>query len=250
MTIDIERLLATAADDSDQPLTTHVGDLVQRGRRSVRRRRVATLATTAVAVAAAAGAVTAWPVHRADPAPAARTPGSVQTIDATTGRIIQPAPPVSPLTDDDILQRCARVDQPPASWDKAGPIDITWSVPLKTGQGERFYAVLLSPDRTVGIGCEQEGGGHVSLMRHDLDNRNGTEPLPLWTNQGRGPADLARVVADTPDGKYLRLGLVGRDGFFAFGRGGFDTTAPAASVRGYDDAGRLVLQRQLRLPAG
>ncbi|MFD7155404.1 hypothetical protein ACFV9C_12435 [Kribbella sp. NPDC059898] len=249
MSHDIEHLLAAAADDSDQPLTTDVGELVERGRRSVRRRRVAVLASTAVVVAAAVGAVSAWPSQRADPAPAARTPGSVVTIDVASGRIIQPAPPVSPLTDDDILLRCARVDILAAAWDKAGPIDTTWRVALKTGQDERFYAVLLSPDRTVGAGCEQEGGGHVSLMRHDLENRGGTEPLPLWTNQGRGPADLARVVADTPDGKYLRLGLVGRDGFFTFGQGGFAPDAPTASVRGYDDGGRLVLQRRLVLPA-
>jgi hypothetical protein len=248
MSTDIERLLAAAADDSDQPVGTDVGDLVQRGRRSVRRRRLVSLASTAVVVAAAAGALNAWPDHRADPAPAARTPGVVVTMDVDSGRIIQSAPPVSPLTDDDILQRCARVDQPPAAWDTAGPIDTTWRVALKTGPDERFYAVLLSPDRTVGVGCEQEGNGRVSLMRHDLENRSGAEPLPLWTNQSRGPANLARVVADTPDGKYLRLGLVGRDGFFSFGQGGFDPTAPTASVRGYDVTGRLVLQRRLVLP--
>ncbi|GAA3115038.1 hypothetical protein JOF29_003795 [Kribbella aluminosa] len=57
------------------------------------------------------------------------------------------------------------------------------------------------------------------------------------------------MVADTADGKYLRLGLVGRDGFFTFGSAGIDPAAPAAVVRGYDVEGRLVMQRRLVLPA-
>ena len=40
MSTDIERLLAAAADDSDQPLHTDVEDLLVRARRSVRKGRM------------------------------------------------------------------------------------------------------------------------------------------------------------------------------------------------------------------
>lgn len=249
MTTELEHRLAEAADDTDRPLGLSVDDIVRRGRLSVRRRRIAAIASAGIATAAVIGAVSGWPTHEAGPAPVAGTPTHTTTIDIKTGKIISPAPPVSSLTDDDIRQRCARADEKPATWDKAGPIDNNWIVAVKTGTGERFYAVLLSPDRSVGAGCEQEGGGFVSgIMRHDLANRSGTESLPLWTNESRGPANLAAVTAEAPDGKYLRTGLVGRDGFFTFGQGGYNSATPLSVVRGYDAAGKLVMER--RLPLG
>jgi len=42
---DLERLLAAAADDSNQPLHTDVDDILARGRRSVRRSRIASAST-------------------------------------------------------------------------------------------------------------------------------------------------------------------------------------------------------------
>lgn len=249
MTTELEHRLAEAADDTDRPLHLSVDDIVRRGRVSVRRRRIATIASAGVATAAVIGAVSAWPAHEAGPAAVAGTPTHTTTIDVKTGKVIQAAPPVSSLSDDDIRQRCARADKAPAAWDKTGPIDNNWSVALKTGVGERFFAVLLSPDRSVGVGCEQEGGGFVSgIMRHDLANRSGTEWLPLWTSEFRGPANLAHVTAETPGGKYLRTGLVGRDGFFAFGRNGYNGDTPTSLVRGYDAAGRLVMERRMPLP--
>ncbi|MGW7687203.1 hypothetical protein ACWGID_41060 [Kribbella sp. NPDC054772] len=248
MTTDLERRLAEAADDTDRPLHLSVDDIVRRGRTSVRRRRVAAIASAAVAVVAVAGAVNAWPIHQADPAPVAGTPTSTVTIDVKTGKVLQPAPPISPLSDDAIRQRCATADHTPASWDKSGPIDGAWDVVLKTGVGERFYAVLLSADHSVAAGCEQEGGGHVSAARQDLVNRHGDDLLPRWTDSSRGPTSLVTVVADTPDGR-VRAGLVGREGFFAFGRQGYDPSAPKSLVRGYDAAGRQVLERRLVLPA-
>ncbi|MFF0342974.1 hypothetical protein [Kribbella sp. NPDC004875] len=248
MTTDLERRLAEAADDTDRPLHLSVDDLVHRGRRSVRRRRIAAIASATGAAVAVVATVNAWPTHQADPAPVAGTPTSTVTIDVKTGKELQPAPPVSPLTDDAIRERCATADHSVASWDKSGPIDSAWDVVLKTGVGERFYAVLLSPDHSVAAGCEQEGGGHVSAARHYMENQRGNETLPRWTDSSRGPASLVTVVADTPDGK-VRAGLVGREGFFAFGRQGYDPSAPKSLVRGYDAAGRQVLERRLVLPA-
>jgi hypothetical protein len=247
--VDIHQLLEEAADDTDRPMGFTPEDLTRRAERSTRLRCAAGIASVAVVVAAVVGVASAWPTHQGR-SPVAGTPTATQTIDVKTGRILWPAPPVSSLTDDHIRERCAQVDRGPAGWDKTGPIGNTWNVVLKTGIGVRFYAVLLSPDGTVGIGCEEEGGGgHVSALRHDLQNHSGTEQLPLWTASSRGPANLATVTAETPDGKYLRSALVGREGFFTFGAGGFDPSAPASMVRGYDVGGRLVMERRLPLPS-
>jgi len=117
MSTDLERLLAAAADDTDQPLHTDVDEILVRGRRSVRKSRIATVSTAVLTTAAIVGGIAAWSTTRPESAEPAGTPnGQTITIDVKTGRIIDdetgktvvPAPPVSPLSDAEVLSRCTR----------------------------------------------------------------------------------------------------------------------------------------------
>src|SRR5436189_257825 len=107
---DIEDLLATAADDSDQPLRHSVDDIVRRGRRTVRARQLATTATATLTTAVVIAGVVTWRADRPDSVSPAATPGQTfmtdagtgKLIDPATGKLIEPPPPVSPLTDAEI----------------------------------------------------------------------------------------------------------------------------------------------------
>ena len=118
MSTDIERLLAAAADDSDQPLHTDVDDILVRARRSVRKSRIATVSTAVLTTAAIVGGIAAWSATRSESDGPA---GQTITIDVKTGRIatdetgaaVTPAPPASPLSDAEVLRRCKPYD--PAS---------------------------------------------------------------------------------------------------------------------------------------
>jgi hypothetical protein len=251
---DIERLLAAAADDTDQPLHTDLDHLLTRGRRSVRNRRIATVSTIALTTAVIIGGITAWPDLQASPEPAGPTPTKTITIDTRSGKIMQPRPPVSPLAAATIIQRCTPLD---GEWlesmpergasplDKAGPIDGTWKVALKMGTGDKFFAVLLSPDRTVAATCTLFGSSmyssESSYARTPLAGTfNGRRPA----DQFQGPATLHRVFADGP-GNTLREALVGSDGFFSFGLAQSGPGLTRVQARGYDADGKLVMERDL-----
>ena len=89
MSTDLERLLAAAADDSDQPLHTDVGDILVRARRSVRKSRIAAASTAIVTTAAILGGIAAWSATRSESEGPAGTPkNQTITIDAKTGRIV------------------------------------------------------------------------------------------------------------------------------------------------------------------
>ncbi len=80
-------------------------------------------------------------------APAGTPPGQTITIDVKTGRIVDnetrkaivPAPPVSPLSDAVIIQRCMwtgeaqlpLMRQRGMSYDKAGTVNSRWKVVMK-----------------------------------------------------------------------------------------------------------------------
>ncbi len=64
MSTDIERLLAAAADDTDQPLTTDVDDLLVRARRSVRKTRIATVSTAVLTTGVIIAGVATWSANR------------------------------------------------------------------------------------------------------------------------------------------------------------------------------------------
>ncbi|MFI5707235.1 hypothetical protein [Kribbella sp. NPDC051620] len=217
MSKDIEGLLATAADDADQPLRHSVDDIVRRGRRSVRHRRLAAVATAGLTAAVAVTGVAVWQGDRNDgfgPAEFGRT---------------KPAPSVSPLADAEIIKRCGQNDKewlesPAAGDDKAGPIDQRWTVPLKTGRGDVFLAYLVSPDRTVIGTCHMKGKtistGESSYGRELMANQSdhppqaqpAAGPSENWT---RVPPTVNRLVAVPPNGEPWEA-LVS-NGFFAWG---------------------------------
>jgi hypothetical protein len=247
---DIERLLAAAADDADQPLQTDVEDILIRARRSVRRTRIATITTAALTTGAIIVAgIVAWPSNQADSGPAGE-PGTIST-ELGSGKKLALKPPVSPLSDVEILKRCDPLDKEyiesmaertANSFDKAGRINAKWTVVVKTGTGDKVSAMLLSPDKTIVGTCRLEGES-----MYVADSSYGRTPLTeVPVRKGlmsakeafQGPATMTRVFADLPDGS-LQEGLVGKDGFYSFGAPDRSTQT---QVRGYDADGKKVFE--------
>ena len=94
------------------------------------------------------------------------TPQVVLTKDPQTREALAPAPPVSPLTDEQITDPMpphgarqrhtstaagSRTQDPREQGRRAGHED--WEVALKTGTGDKFTAVLVSPDKRVDAWC-------------------------------------------------------------------------------------------------
>lgn len=248
---DIERLLAAAADDSDQPLQTDVDDILVRARRSVRNRRLAAVTTAALTTGAIiAGSILAWPSNQAGSGPAG-DPGTIST-ELGSGKKIAPPPPVSPLSDAEVLKRCDPLDKEYVesmaerganTYDKAGRINAGWPVVLKTGTGDKVSAMLVSPDKTIVSTCRLDGKSMYvagsSYGRSPLTEVPGPGGTMSSKESLQGPATMTRVFADLPDGS-LKEGLVGKDGFYTFDI----TPKPGAQiqVRGYDAAGKRVFE--------
>ncbi|GAA1584136.1 hypothetical protein GCM10009804_45600 [Kribbella hippodromi] len=277
MSNDIERLLANAADDTDQPLNTSPGEIVGRARRSARKARIATISTSVLTAAAVIGGAAAWSAHRVDgEAPVAGAGQTVTVdvktgwlIDRETGKAIAPAPPVSRVSDSDIIKRCAGYDKSPRyepvpAWDKAGPVTARWKVAVKTSSGGAIGATLVSPDRTVVAVCNATDGKYPSWGF----GRRPLSPAPadgLVFEAGRidglrVPATVTKVLVEVPGEKVLREALLGSDGIYRIGvvpsppgtaRG---ATIQKPRIRGYDANGRKVLDRVIpfaiqKLPA-
>jgi hypothetical protein len=264
MTTDIERLLAAAADDSDQPLRTDIDAILVRGRRSVRNRRIATVTTAALTTAAVIGGITTWSSSRTDSeGPAGTEKGQTITIDVKTGRVVDtetgktvtPPPPVSPLSDAEILRRCQPYDRENVqflrernanAWDKAGPIDARWKVVVKSGDRSLLTAMFLAPDESIVSTCTMDAPGKprtngristTEVMRHSRHN------LPEAVESGlRVPVPaVTRVLVDLAGESSPREALVGTDGFFTLGHTGEKNQRLAVSrIRGYDVAGTKV----------
>lgn len=253
---DIEDLLAAAADDADQPLRNSVEDIVQRGRRSVRHRRLAAIATAGLTAAVVVTGVAVWQGDRHEgfgPAEFGKT---------------KPAPPVSPLADAEIIKRCGQNDK---EWlesmdamgagedDKAGPINTRWTVPLKTGQGDVFLAYLVSPDRNVIGTCHMKGKtistGESSYGRELMANQSDGLPeitapdAPSRETWTRVPPTVTRVVAVPPTGQPWEA-LVS-NGFYAWG-----IPNPAGeqqvlvTIVGLDANGKVVFRVQSAISPG
>ena len=89
MSNDIERLLAAAADDTDRPLHTDIDAILARGRRSVRRGRIAVASTAVLTTAAIIGGVAAWSNTVNDSAdPAGDPKNQTITVDSKTGQVV------------------------------------------------------------------------------------------------------------------------------------------------------------------
>ncbi|MEV5961365.1 hypothetical protein AB0L70_06340 [Kribbella sp. NPDC051952] len=266
MSNDIERLLADAADDSDQPMHTTVDDLLIRARRSVRHRRIATAATAALTTAAVIGGMATWSATRSESEGPAGTPsGQTITIDAKTGRIVDnetgktvtPAPPVSPLSDAEALARCRQYDRENVDflrehkanvWDKAGPIDARWKVVVKSGNQNELIAMFLAPDKSLVATCDMDApkkprtNGRIST---EVVKQLDPDKPQAVANGLRVPVPgVARVLVDLEGQNSPHEALVGTDGFFTIGyRGDEDMRLVLRRIRAYDANGKKVWEQ-------
>ncbi|MEU4287132.1 hypothetical protein AB0E63_02825 [Kribbella sp. NPDC026596] len=264
MSTDIERMLAAAADDSDRPLHTDVDDILVRARRSVRRGRIATVSTAVVTTAAIVGGIAAWSATRPESAGPAGTPeGQTITIDAKTGRIIDnetgntvtPAPPVSPLSDAEVLRRCTRFDttfehlvmqSQKKTTDKSGPVNAGWKLVVKSGDQSVLNALFLSPDQSMVSTCtmtgpskpESYGRTSTAEVRARSQNR---QPLTVRDSLLVPVPGVTRVLVDIDGESSPREALVGTDGFVTLGHAWrIDQLITVNRIRGYDANGTKV----------
>jgi hypothetical protein len=264
---DLERLLAAAADDSNQPLHTDVDDILARGRRSVRRSRIASASTAVVTTAAIIGGIAAWSATRTEGEGPAGTPsGQTMTIDAKTGRIVDnetgktvvPAPPLSPLSDAEVLRRCKPYDADAVAHaqlrhaktlDKTGPIDERWKVVLKSGDRSSLTAMFLSPDKSIVSSCTMDAPGKGRAFGRTPTTEVAAKSqnrLPQPVEDGlRVPAPgVTRVLVDVAGERSPREALVGTDGFFTLGYSRQnDKLITVDRIRGYDAAGKKVYEQ-------
>lgn len=272
MSSDIERLLAEAADDSDQPPQTDVDDLLVRARRSVRRGRIATVSTAVLTTAAIVGGVAAWSSARTESeGPAGPPKGQTITMDVRTGRIIDnetgatvvPPPPVSPLSDAEILKRCQQYDgenvifnqeHDANSYDQAGKIDARWKVVVKSGDRSLLSAMFLAPDKSIVATCTMDAPGRpwtngrlstTVVMLHSQHNL--PQAVENWL---RVPVPGAtRVLVDVAGETSPREALVGAEGFFVLGYTGDKTKRLIVNrVRAYDADGKKVWELVEKAP--
>jgi hypothetical protein len=262
VSIDIERLLAAAADDSDQPLHSDVDDILIRARRSVRKSRIAAVSTAVLTTAAIVGGIAAWSSARSESeGPAGTSKGQTITIDGKTGRVVDnetgktvtPPPPVSPLSDAEVLRRCKQYDleyvqflqeRTANTYDKAGPIDARWKVVVKSGDQSLLTALFLSPDKSIVSTCTMDApekpwtNGRISTTEVMPFSRN---KLPEAVENGlRVPVSgVTRVLVDIAGESSPRQALVGTDGFFTLGyRGEKKARMTFNRIRGYDADGK------------
>jgi len=266
MSTDLERLLAAAADDTDQPLHTDVDEILVRGRRSVRKSRIATVSTAVLTTAAIVGGIAAWSTTRPESAEPAGTPnGRTITIDVKTGRIIDdetgktvvPAPPVSPLSDAEVLSRCTKYDHtyqhfsqahPGKTLDKAGPVDARWKIVVKSGDRSVLNALFLSPDQSIVSTCTMDGPekpdsfgrtrtaaiSAKGQIRHQMQPQDGLR-VPV-----RG---VNRVLVDLAGESSPREALLGTDGFLTLGHPGENAKLITVDrIRGYDAGGTKIYE--------
>ncbi|WP_433002906.1 hypothetical protein [Kribbella sp. CA-294648] len=274
---DLEDLLAAAADDTDRPTRYTVDDIVRRGRRSVRRSRIAIVSTAAFTTVAVIGGLTAWSntLNQSD-GPAGTPKNETITVDAKTGRVVdnesgktaQAPPPVSPLSDAEVLKRCKDSDVQYVTsmqrlgantFDKAGPIDARWTVLVKSGDQQRLQALFLAPDKSIVSTCTMEGPergkthGRYSTTQVFSAGKASKDQRPQAVQGNvRVPVDGATQVLVNLAGEAApRLALVGPEGFFTLGYPTWDEayktagkTAPeewqpsVQRVRAYDAAGQ------------
>lgn len=261
-------MLTSAADDADQTPTFSIEDIRRRGRRSVRRYRTVTQASVAVAAVLVAAGLTGWSSTRAQEVQAA---GPTEFTDDHVGTNIGAPPPVSPLQDGVVFQRCLPLDQEHQQsmkemksnkYDTAGPLDKRWKLVLKAGSGDEFTAVFLSPRREMAAHCTIHGKSmylaNSSYGRLPLKDLPPAGVKQVKADSQYGPPSLQRAVGEWPDGTK-REALVGTDGFFSFGPRDFVTGASPhltqairtnarmelVKVRGYDAQGNRVMDRDV-----
>lgn len=263
---DIDELLAAAADDTDRPLRYSVDDIVQRGRHSVRRRRIASVSTAVLTTAAIVSGAAAWSANRSESVGPVGTPtGQTITIDVKTGRVIDdetgktvvPPPPVSPVSDAEILERCKQYDLEQVQflkerhanvYDKAGPINAQWKVVLKAGERNMLDAVFLSPDRSIASTCTMDKPKYIRtngrISTTEVMPRDESDQPQAISNGIRVPAGVTRVLVDQAGEISPREALMGADGFFTVGHPvAAEEPWRTTRIRGYDATGKKVFEQ-------
>ena len=273
MSTDIERLLAAAADDADQPLGTDVDELLTRARRSVRRTRIATVSTAVLTTGVIIAGAATWSANHSDDDGLAGTPkNQTITIDATTGAVVDhetgrqvgPPPPVSPLSDAEVYRRCVQYDRENVTflqehkanvWDKAGPITPQWKVVFKSGDRSLLSAGFLSPDRSIVSTCTMDApqkpftNGRLSTTEVEPRSVNGV-PQAVESGALIPVAGAARVLVETNDDGLPRQALVGSDGFYTLGYDGSPRGVRGIKrIRAYDADGKKIWQFDYKAPA-
>ena len=256
MSTDIERLLAAAADDADQPLTTDVDELLTRARRSVRRGRLVTVSTAVLTTGVIIAGVATWSANRKESTGPA---GQTVTFDTKTGRIVddeagarvQPPPPISTLSDANLRDQCKQADK---EWldflkerganpsDKAGPLDARWKVAVKAGTGNRVHVIFVSPDKSIYGSCAL-----TAVRQAQSYGRFSTSTKPVGgmvrsTAGIRVPDGVRAVLVDVDGESRPRQALLGADGFYSLGVGDVTTSGRVRRVRGYDEQGHKVYE--------
>jgi hypothetical protein len=255
MTTDIERLLAAAADDSDQPLTTDVDDLLVRARRSVRKTRIATVSTAVLTTGVIIAGVATWSANRSETTGPADGPRL--TLDPATGRVIkdetgaqvQAPPPVSQLSDANLRDQCKQADKEYVDFlrehganplDKLQPLDARWKVVAKAGTGNRVQAIFLSPDRSIVSTCTLMSVGQAQSYGRVSTKADASIKSPGGV-ANRVPDGVREVLVNLDGETEPRQALLGENGFYSLG---FDasTSGRVRQVRGYDEQGRKVFE--------
>jgi hypothetical protein len=260
MSTEIERLLAAAADDTDQPLTTDVDDLLVRARRSVRNTRIATVATAVLTTGVIIGGVATWSANRNESTGPAD--GPTLTIDPTTGRIIkdetgkavQAPPPVSQLSDANLRGQCKQADKEYVDFlrdhgtnplDKGQPLDSRWKVVVKAGTGSRVHVMFLSPDQSIVSTCalmsvgQAQSYGRISTKPEAASGRT-----PIAAAANRVPDRVRELLVDLDGEAEPRQALLGENGFYSLGFDGSTSNGRLRQLRGYDDQGRKIFEYQ------
>ena len=268
---DIDHLLAAAADDTDRPLPYSVDDIVERGRRSVRNHRIATIATAALTTAAILGGLATWSANRSNGVgPVGPPAGQTITIDVKTGKVIDnetgktvtPPPPVSPLSDAEVLSRCVQYDREYVDfikehkanrYDQAGVINSRWKVVLKTGDQNKLNAYFLAPDQSIASTCTMDGpkrpqtNGRISTKPLEVtaDSKRPGSDLPQTQDNGiQAPSGVTRVLVDIAGESSSRGALMGADGYFTIGQiGSGNEPRKITRFRGFDAAGQKVYEK-------
>lgn len=260
MSTDIERLLAAAADDADQPLSTDVDDLLVRARRSVRKTRIATVSTAVLTTGVIIAGVATWSANRNESTGPAGGPRI--TIDASTGRVVkdetgakvQAPPPVSQLSDANLRDQCKQGDNEYVDFlrehgtnplDKGEALDARWKVVVKAGTGNLVHVMFLSPDQSIVGTCalmsvgQAQSYGRISTKP---EASSGRAPFAAATN--RVPVSVREVLVDLDGETEPRQALLGENGFYSLGFSDATKGAQQRQVRGYDAEGRKIFEYQ------
>ena len=179
------------------------------------------------------------------------TPEVVLTKDPQTGEPLAPAPPVSPLTDDQVTTRCRGVDDiyfkdldrggaNPANAviKAAGPVTKDWKVALKTGTGNKLTAVLVSPDKRVYAWCHLLTPSAKGAYDYTRGAVQAGGKFADSFEFGMVPDGVAQIVVDLPKQGPTRALI--SNGYYVWGLTGGNSGIQNVRVRGYDARGKQV----------